>query len=321
MSDQPHVSGAPRGADSIWLHRIALLTSGMTLVLILLGGLVTNTGSALAVPDWPTTFGYSMFVYPWSKMVGGILYEHSHRLVGSVVGLLTFTLALGLWIKEPRRWLWGLGTIALVAVIAQGLLGGLRVVLPSAGVGLAIIHGCLGQAFFALTVGLALFTAREWRQAPPKIVAGDAGRLRRLCILTTGFVSLQIVFGAILTHTGMAFNAHLLVAALVTIHVFLLASRIRKCHSDQPGLVGPATLLGALVVLQLLLGLGSYVGRFTSIEFPYASLTGLALPVAHRVTGALMLAISVVLTLRAYRLVASATPTVSRLVAARGVPA
>ena len=321
MSDQSHVSGAPWGADSIWLHRLALLTSGMTLVLIFFGGLVTNTGSALAVPDWPTTFGYSMFLYPWSKMVGGIFYEHSHRLVGSVVGLLTLTLALWLWIKEPRRWLRGLGTLARVAVIAQVLLGGLRVVLPSAGVGLAILHGCLGQAFFALTVVLALCTARGWTQAPPKIVASDAGRLRRLSILTAGLMLLQMIFGALLTHAGMVFSAHLLLAALVTIHVFVLAARIRKCHSDQPRLVGPATLLGALVVLQLLLGLGSYVGRFTSIELPYGSLTGLALPIAHRVTGALLLAACLVLTLRAYRLVASPEAAVGRVVAAQGMPA
>lgn len=321
MSDQSHVSSAPRGADATWLHRLAVLTSGMTLVLIFVGGLVTNTGSALAVPDWPTTFGYNMFLYPWSKMVGGIFYEHSHRLVGSVVGLLTLTLTLGLWIKEPRRWLRGLGTLTLVVVIAQGLLGGLRVVMPSAGVGLAIIHGCLGQAFFALTVGLALCTAREWTQAPKRIVASDAGRLKRLCVLTAGFLSLQIIIGAILTHAGMAFNAHLLLGALVTIHVFVLAARIWKCHADEPRLVGPGTLLGALVVLQLLLGLGSYVGRFSSIELPNASLTGLALPIAHRITGALMLATCLVLTLRAYRGVASPTPAVGRLVAAEGMPA
>ena len=321
MSDQSHVSSAPRGADRIWLHRLALLTSGMTLVLIVFGGLVTNTGSALAVPDWPTTFGYSMFLYPWSKMVGGIFYEHSHRLVGSVVGLLTVTLALWLWITEPRRWLRVLGTVALIAVIAQGLLGGLRVVLPSAGIGLAIIHGCLGQAFFALTVGLALCTAREWTQAPQQIVASDADRLRRLCILTTGLLALQIVFGAILTHTGMLVNAHLLLAALVTIHVFVLTARIRNSHSDQPRFVGPSTLLGALVVLQILLGLGSYVGRYTSFQLPYAWMTGLALPITHRITGALMLAICLVLTLRAYRLVASPAPAVGRLVAVGEMPA
>lgn len=321
MSDRSSAPRADCRMDGVWVHRLALVTSGMTLMLILIGGMVTHTGSALAVPDWPTTFGYNMFLYPWSKMVGGIFYEHSHRLVGSVVGLLTMTLAILLWIVETRAWLKWLGTIALIAVIMQGVLGGLRVVLPSIGGVLAIIHGCLAQAFFALTVCLALFTAREWTQAQVKILASDAGRLRRLCILTTGLMSVQILFGAILTHSGLVFNAHLLLAALVTIHVFVLAAHIRKCHSDQPRLVVPATLLGALVVLQLLLGLGSYVGRFTSIGPLYPSLTGLALPITHRITGALMLATCLVLTLRAYRLVASATPAVGRVIAARGMAA
>src|SRR5262250_3268809 len=87
-----------------WPHWLAVITAAATLVLIVAGGVVTNTGSALAVPDWPTTFGQNMFLFPWSRMVGGVLYEHSHRLIGSAVGLLTMILAIGLWITEPRRW-------------------------------------------------------------------------------------------------------------------------------------------------------------------------------------------------------------------------
>ena len=144
---------------SPWPHRLAVILACATFPLLFIGGLVTSLGVGLAVPDWPTTFGYNMFLYPWSKMIGGIFYEHSHRLVASCVGLLTIALALTLWLKEPRPWLRWLGVAALALVIVQGVLGGLRVVLlqPT----LAIIHACFAQAFFALTVSLALFTARE----------------------------------------------------------------------------------------------------------------------------------------------------------------
>src|SRR5436309_1631193 len=131
---------------SPWPHHLAVVTADATLLLIFVGGVVTNTGSALAVPDWPTTFGYNMFLYPWSRMVGGIFYEHSHRLIGSVVGMLTVTCAVWLWLTEDRKWMRVVGLVAVVAVIAQGILGGLRVLLLEHG--LAIIHGCVAQAFF-----------------------------------------------------------------------------------------------------------------------------------------------------------------------------
>ncbi len=302
MSDQGHASSASRGIDTPWIHRLALLTSASTVGLIFAGGLVTNTGSGLAVPDWPTTFGYSMFLYPWSKMVGGIFYEHSHRLIGSIVGLLTLTLALLLWVKKPRTSLRWLGAVALGAVLVQGVLGGLRVVLVPAGHGLAILHGCLAQAFFALTVTVALFTSQEWDQTPKRIFIADTGALKRLCLLTTGLVYVQIIFGAMLTHTGGLLHAHLVFAALVSIHVSLLSARILRHHSDQPKLVRPVTILLGLLGAQILLGVGSYVARFTSLVIPHAHLMGLALPITHRVTGALILATCVVLTLRAYRL-------------------
>ncbi len=321
MSNQGHDSSAGGGPDNAWIHRLALLTSASTVVLIFVGGLVTHTGSALAVPDWPTTFGYSMFLYPWSKMVGGIFYEHSHRLIGCMVGLLTLTLALLLWLKEPRRSVRRLGAVALAAVVVQGLLGGLRVILPSAGGQLAVIHGSLAQAFFALTVTLALLTSSGWDQRPQKVMGADSGAMKRLCVLTTGFVYLQVVLGAVLTHAGSLLQPHLLFAVLVTIHVLLLAVRILRHHSDQPKLVRPVTILFGLLVVQLLLGVGSYVARFTSFDIPHAPLIGLALPTTHRVTGALMLASSIVLTLRAYRLSASPEGVASRRFVAEQVRA
>jgi cytochrome c oxidase assembly protein subunit 15 len=283
-----------------------MATAGATFLLILAGGLVTNTGAGLAVPDWPTTFGYNMFLYPWSKMVGGIFYEHSHRLIGSVVGLLTLTFALVLWTVEPRRWLRWLGGVAVLAVVVQGVLGGLRVVLLQDT--LAIIHGALAQAFFGLTASLALFTSCEWNEAPAPSPGEGTGRLFRFSAFTTGAIYLQLVVGALLTHVGARLDAHLLLAGLIAVLVPRLAARILTRRADSPRLVGPAAILCGLLVIQILLGLGSYVHRFTSVELPVVSSLGLALPVIHRLTGGLLLVTSLVLTLRVHRLRGSPKP-------------
>jgi cytochrome c oxidase assembly protein subunit 15 len=276
------------------------VTAGATFVLILAGGLVTNTGAGLAVPDWPTTFGHTMFLYPWSRMVDGIFYEHSHRLIGSVVGILTVLLAGVLWAVESRRWLRWLGLVAVAAVIVQGVLGGLRVVLVKDV--LAIIHGALAQAFFGLVASLVLFTSRKWRQAPPRVQPESRPGLRPLCLLTTVAIYGQLVLGALLTHVGWRIEAHVSMAGLIFVLTLTMAARIWVQRAATPELFRPALLLCGLLVLQVLLGLGSYVARFTSLELPLADLLVLALPVSHRLTGGLLLVTSLVLSLRALRL-------------------
>ena len=200
-------------------HRLAVLTAAATCVLIVFGGLVTNTGAALAVPDWPTTFGHNMFLFPWSQMVGGVFYEHSHRLLGSLVGLLTLALAAVLWPRGGR--LRALGIAAVVAVIAQGVIGGLRVVLLTDG--LAMVHGPLAQAFFALIVAIALITSE--RMGRP--VAALDGATRGLTLAAALLVYLQIVFGALLTHAGRI-DLHLIGALAVFALVPVVTARLRR---------------------------------------------------------------------------------------------
>src|SRR4051812_27326614 len=127
-----------------------------------MGGLVTSHGVGMSVPDWPTTYGYNMFAFPISKWVGGVFYEHTHRLLASGVGFLTLILAGWLWLKEERRWLRRLGLIALLAVILQGVLGGLRVTLIKQEIG--IFHATLAQMFFVLTLSIALFLSGVWKK-------------------------------------------------------------------------------------------------------------------------------------------------------------
>jgi cytochrome c oxidase assembly protein subunit 15 len=268
-------------------YRLALATLGATGVLVLLGGLVTNTGAALAVPDWPNTFGYNMLLFPWSRMVGGILYEHSHRLMGALVGLLTLALAGALW-REGGR-LRRLGLVAVAAVVTQGVLGGLRVVLLEDT--LAIFHGCLAQAFFALLAVIVLLTAPRGRVVATPVEPAITG----LAVLAAVLVYVQIVFGALLTHAGRI-DLHLAGAVLVFVLVPIVAAQLRR--TGDAVAVPMSRLVGALLGVQLLLGVGSFLARFSPIWIPGEQLTVTALPVAHRLVGSLILATTVVLAVR-----------------------
>jgi cytochrome c oxidase assembly protein subunit 15 len=287
-------------------HRLALVTVAATFVLILFGGLVTNTGAALAVPDWPSTFGHNMFLFPWSGMIGGVFYEHSHRLIGAVVGLLTLALAAALWRRGGR--LRALGVAAVAAVVVQGVLGGLRVVLVHDQ--LAIVHGCLAQAFWALVVALAVLTRSGAGAAMPP----DAPR--RLALAAVLVVYVQIVFGALLTHEGWIW-LHLGGAVTVFAVVPVLTARARRL--DDPLTARAARTLLVLLGLQLALGAGSFIARFSSVWIPGEQLTMLALPVAHRLAGSLILAATVVVAVRVTAGAARAPVVAMRLAAHAGM--
>ena len=175
------------------LNRFVWVLSAATLFLICSGGMVTSKNAGLAVPDWPTTFGYNMFLFPVSQWVGGIFFEHTHRLIASAIGLFTIVLAVWLWRAEERRWLRMLGWIAFAAVILQGVLGGLRVTMLKDEIG--IFHACLAQAFFALLVFIGLATSRTWTRqgrAPAAVLW--------LPFVTTLLIYFQLALGATMRH-------------------------------------------------------------------------------------------------------------------------
>jgi heme a synthase len=202
-----------------WLNRFAWFTVVATLLLICSGGMVTSKGVGLAVPDWPTTFGYNMFLFPVSKWVGGIFFEHTHRLIASTVGLLTIILAIWIWRVDDRRWLRNLGFGALGAVILQGILGGLRVTLLKDEIG--VFHALLAQAFLGMLVVITLATSQLWRRIsmvgtarcavrePQETSAGKSRTpqrgvptrtLARVAIGTTLVIYLQLGLGATMRH-------------------------------------------------------------------------------------------------------------------------
>ena len=182
---------------SSWLHRFAWFTSIATLFLICSGGMVTSKGVGLAVPDWPTTFGYNMFLFPVSRWVGGIFFEHTHRLIASTVGFLTIILAIWIWRADGRRWMRNLGFAALGAVVLQGVLGGLRVTMLKDEIG--IFHALLAQAFLGILIVITFATSRLWQ----RLVASDIPALRRflrVVIATTILIYVQLGLGATMRH-------------------------------------------------------------------------------------------------------------------------
>jgi len=269
-------------------HRLALATLAATAVLIVLGGLVTNTGAALAVPDWPSTFGHNMFLFPWSRMVGGVFYEHSHRLAGALVGLLTVALAAALWREGGRLRL--LGLVAVAVVLAQGVLGGLRVVLLQDT--LAIIHGSLAPAFFALLAALSMLTSPRGQVAA---ISLDPA-LKGLTVVTAALVYVQIVFGAFVAHAG-PLDLHLAGAVLVFAFVPIVTVRMRRTTDAVAAPI--ATLLLVLLGVQLVLGVGLLLARFSSVPVFAGQVAAVLLPVVHRLAGSLVLAAAVVLAVRA----------------------
>jgi heme a synthase len=301
----------------ISLHRYAKLVAASTVFLIAAGGMVTSTGSGLSVPDWPNTYGWLMFSFPVNKWVGGILYEHSHRLIASTVGFLTIILAVWTWRVDPRPWVRTLGFAALGAVILQGLLGGITVLLklpPPVSIG----HAALAQLFFCITLSLAVFTSPSWLagyvRGGASISRPDDRALRLLATATTLAIYLQILLGATMRHTnaGMAIPtfplafghvlppvwtsaiaihfAHRVGALIVTIAVLGSAVYVRMHHASRREIVRPAMLLVVLVAAQLSLG-----------AFVVWSALQPVVNTIHVVNGALVLGTSLVLTLRTYR--------------------
>jgi heme a synthase len=304
------------------LHRFAKFVAGCTVLLILAGSLVTSNDAGLSVPDWPTTYGWSMFTFPPSMWVANILYEHGHRLIASSVGFLTIGLAAWLWIADPRRWMKMLGLAALGAVIAQGVLGGLTVLffLPPA---ISTAHAALAEIFFCATVAIALFTAPAWTADDDRV---NDSTLRTIATATTVLIYTQLLIGATMRHTGAGLAipdfplmfghlvpdhwdskiavhfAHRVGALIVVLAIVATAAHVWYHHPRRRELTRPAALLLLLVVVQITLGALTVLSR-----------RAVWINSLHVMCGALVLTTSLVLTLRAWHVKFAGTDRSLRL--------
>ena len=227
----------PNARVSRWPHRWAWLLACATFPLVWWGGFVTATGSGMAFKDWLTSDGVFMPLYPWLSSAGDKFIEHGHRLLGMLAGVLTIALLISLYIAEPRRWVRRFGIVLLLGVIAQGILGGMRVVLDERL--LALIHGCTGPLFFAAAAAMVAVPSHWWSE--PSNTSAACGlaspKLLRLAILTAVLAYLQLVVGAVVRHSPLmltegaanifqiAVYFHVILAVAVTFHVLLLAHK------------------------------------------------------------------------------------------------
>ena len=278
---------------------------------------MTSNNAGLAVPDWPTSFGS---LYKMPPMIGGVKFEHGHRMVAEFVGLLTIVVAVWTWIVDRRRWMRGLTIGAVLGVVFQGVLGGLTVLnfLPPA---ISTAHATVGQTMFCVLAAIAVFTSRSWMIEPTeKISRKDARPLVRHCWMLIGLLYLQLILGAAFRHVWTKWGPtganrwpetkiihaflypHILNALLVTVLVLYVAIRTLTRHSAIRHLRQTAMALLTLLVVQLSLGFAAYVARVVhgANEFqPTANLV--ATTVSHLGIGALLLATTVVLTIQGYR--------------------
>ena len=278
------------------LHRFALFTAFSTLCLLVAGGLVTSNEAGLSVPDWPLSYGQWM-----PPMIGGVFYEHGHRMIASFVGLLTVILAIWLWRTEDRPWVKRIGLAAVVAVIAQGVLGGITVLflLPIA---VSVSHACLAQLFFSMIVSLALVTSPRWRRQSEDrlrpLADGGVFSLGRLTVAVNVAIFLQLMLGAAFRHKGVGIIPHLIGAAVVSLVVIWVVVRVAAKHSARREVLGWVLALNCLLVVQLVLGAATYWIRHVTATAPQPLPPMVILTVAHLVVGALLLASSVVLTMQ-----------------------
>jgi heme a synthase len=278
-----------------WLHRYATFVAFSTFLLIIAGALVTSNDAGLSVPDWPTSFG--SFHMP--RMVGGVLYEHGHRMIAGAVGILTVLLAIWLWLKEERRWLRWLGIVAVMAVVAQAVLGGITVLfyLPAA---VSTGHATLGQIFFCVTSSIALFTGRDWRWAEDKIEDTSTPSLCLLTTVTTVAIFAQLILGAAFRHSAFGITPHIVGACLVTLLVLWIAARILMRFASHRGLLRPALLLVGLLVVQIFLGIGSYLMKLAARNAPQPLPPVVHITTTHVAVGALVLLSSLFLTFQVH---------------------
>jgi heme a synthase len=298
-----------------WLHGWAVLTAVAAFPLILSGGSVTTMKWGMADPVWPTPPWYMLLMDTVGRGIGFVI-EHSHRQIGWLVGVLVVVLAVALWLREPRRWVRFLGLASLLAVSSQGVLGGLRVVLNARyGNELAMIHGFTGQLVFTLLACVALVTSRSWKEARP-MESGDASRLHALTSVLTALLIVQLGLGVWLRHVGLGLEVHLpLGLGLLVLAVITARFARGRCEA----LKRTATCLHALVFIQVLLGLGSWwVGGGTAVwDASQITAARAVLSTLHVGVGALVLAASAVLTLKAYRHLSPAPRAVSVSLGAR----
>lgn len=322
-------------AASRWPHRWAWLLAATTFPLIWWGGYTTTTDAGMAFQDWMTSDGYFMLTYPWLESTGAKFIEHGHRLLAVLVGILTICLVVVTHRCEPRTWVRRYSLVLLAGVIAQGMLGGARILLDERLV--AMLHGCTGPLFFAMSTAMVVFTSRWWTDYARQTPSGEGqqlavNRLARLAVICCGLAYSQLVVGAVVRHARYLTSAsaaslfqiaiyfHVILAFVVLGHVLLLATHAIRERSHRT----LAVVLNLLVLSQIALGMATWFVRYGvpawvtnlvgEISFVNVSASNqMAMTVtAHVATGSLIVAVSLAVALRSLRVSSYQLPSFQR---------
>lgn len=287
------------------VHRFAVFVVIWTVLLLIAGALVTSNDAALAVPDWPLSYGSLT-----PPMVGGIFYEHSHRLIAGGLGILSAALAIVIWVKDDRRWVRWFGIIAVLGVVVQAVLGG-QVVIRLLHYWLPVIHACFAQIVFAAVLSIAMFTSRWW--VTDQVFLKDRGGLsiHTLALLNAIIVFFQVFLGAGFRHQELPIWPHIAGSLVVLASVVCTAVVLRKRFPESRELSKMRILLHAVFGVQFLLGLAAYWSRLTTADAPQPMRLMVVLTVTHTVVGALLFAVCILTVLVCYRLVPCGRETVA----------
>ena len=282
-------------------HRFAVFLASMTLLLIVLGALVTSNSAGLSVPDWPTSFG-SFYKIP--PMVGGVKYEHGHRMFAEFVGLLIIVLAVWTQRVESRKWMKALGWIALAAVMGQGVLGGLTVLFRLPWL-ISTAHATMAQTIFCVVIAMALFTSRAWLQDSQLLIEdGLMPSTPALTALAVSCVWVQLILGAAFRHTGIRLLPHVIGACVVTAVLFWTVIRLLTRYNKVDQLRRPTQLILGMLLVQLGLGFAAYASRLIwMLNAPAPTIYIVLSTVAHVAGGAIVLATTAVLAIQTRRMI------------------
>lgn len=301
MKDQAGIEETVK--PKLGIHRLAIILACLTVVLLAAGALVTSNEAGDSVPDWPLSFG--RWLVSRDQFVANVRYEYSHRFLAGVVGAATFLLAVWAWFGERRAWMRKLALIAFAGVVAQAVVGGVRVHFPEYKALIAVPHALVAQSFFGAVVAIAVFTSRSWfAQREPRLDAGKPS-LRTLSAVTIATVLIQLVLGAGFRHQAFGIAPHVVGAIVVASLIIWTSIVVVGRHKGDAYLTRPALLAAILVVLQAGLGIAAYFARLASATDPQPLEPMISLTVAHLVVGALTLATMIVLTLRSHSALAS----------------
>jgi cytochrome c oxidase assembly protein subunit 15 len=279
------------------VHKFAIFVVCWTILLLIAGALVTSNEAALSVPDWPLSYGTLT-----PPMVGGIRFEHSHRLIAGGLGLLSIALAVLVWTKDERRWLRWFSVIAVVGIAAQAVLGG-EVVRQLLHYWLPVMHACFAQIVFAALLSIAVFTSRWWISDQPQVEDTGSPSIHSLAIANAAVIYFQVILGAGFRHKEIPVWPHMVGALIVLGMVIWLAAVLRRRFEKSAAISKTRILLHAILGTQLLLGLGAYWSRLTTADAPQPMPLMVTLTVLHTVVGAILFGVSILIVLLCYRLV------------------